>query len=137
MESKKGYWALLLIFLFLLTLLGCKDGGIFSRKSTVHGQVTEIGGSGLDSIAVIFLASRLSSEKGLLRVYTDKNGNYSGIVDVPRRYGTLSVFVAENGNPKYSDVYRGFDIYINGKRTNDCCPANIGGKTQIDFKVFK
>lgn len=121
----------------ILLWLGCKDGGIFSRKSTVYGQVTEIGGSGLDSIAVIFFASRLSGEKQLLVVYTDVNGNYSGTVDVPKRYGTLSVAVAENGNPKYSDVYRGYDIYINGKRTNDCCLAEIGGKTQIVFRVFK
>jgi hypothetical protein len=118
----------------LMSLQGCDK---LSRTSTAYGRVTAIGGSGLDSIAVIFVAVKLASERGLLQVFTDKDGNYSGTVDVPRGYGNLDVIVARNGNPKFTDVYRDYDVYINGNKTKGCCPAKIGGKTQYDFKLYK
>ena len=72
-----------MVFLSLFTLFDCKDVSIFSRKSTAYGQITEIGGSGVDSVAVRFTAVKLSSGKELLVVYTYANGNYSGTVDIP------------------------------------------------------
>jgi hypothetical protein len=117
-----------------MSLQGCDK---LSRTSNAHGRVTAIGGSGLDSVAVVFVAVKLSGGTALLRVFTDKNGNYSGTVDVPKGYGTLDVVVPTSGNPKYTDVYRDYDIYVNGRKTNDCCPAEIGGKTQYDFKMYK
>jgi hypothetical protein len=58
----------------LISLQGCDK---LSRTSTVYGQVTEIGGDGVDSIDVVFVAYKnISGQKGLLRITTDKDGNY-------------------------------------------------------------
>ncbi len=135
-NSKLSFCSKLTIALIwpFMSLQGCDK---LSRTSTAYGRVTEIGGSGLDSISVIFVAVKLASEKRLLRVFTDKDGNYSGTVDVPKGYGSLDVLIPGNGNPKYTDVYRDYDIYINGNKTKECCPAEIGGKTQYDFKLYK
>lgn len=108
-----------------------------SRTSTVYGKVTEIGGAGVDSIDVLFTAVKLSGEEGLLRSATDKDGKYSGTVNVPKGYGTLHVAIPMGGNPKFTKVYRGYDIYINGRMSNNCCPVEIGGKTQYDFKLYR
>jgi hypothetical protein len=114
-----------------MSLQGCDK---LSRTSTVYGRVTEIGGAGVDSIDVLFSAYKgISNEVGLIRVTTDKDGNYSGSVDVPKGYGTLSVFIPYSANPKFTKVYRGFEVFIDEKKTNDCCPAKIGGKNTIRF----
>jgi hypothetical protein len=135
-NSKRPSWSRLIIILIwpFISLQACDK---LSRTSTVYGRVTEIGGAGIDSIAVVFIARKLSGEEFLLRVLTDRDGNYSGTVDVPRGYGTLDVSPPESRNLKYTDVYRGFEVYINGNKTKDCCPSKIGGKTQYDFKLYK
>ncbi|MEO6285328.1 MAG: hypothetical protein ABIN80_11145 [Dyadobacter sp.] len=135
-NSKRPSWCKLIIILIwpLISLQGCDK---LSRTSTAYGRVTEIGGSGVDSVAVVFVAVKLSGEKFLLSVLTDKDGNYSGTVDVPRGYGTLDVSPPESRNPKYTGVYRGYDVYINGRKTKDCCASKVGGKTQYDFKLYK
>jgi hypothetical protein len=136
-NSKRTSWSkqtIILIWSFI-SLQACDK---LSRTSTVSGRVTEIGGAGVDSIDVAFVAYKnISGQKGLLRITTDKDGNYSGTVDVPKGYGNLDVAIPSGGNPKFSRVYRGYEIYINGQRTNECCPAEIGGKTQYDFKLYK
>jgi hypothetical protein len=135
-NSKRPSWSKLIIILIwpFISLQACDK---LSRTSTVYGRITEIGGAGVDSIAVVFIARKLSGEEFLLRVLTDRDGNYSGTVDVPRGYGTLDVSPPESRNLKYTDVYRGFEVYINGNKTKDCCPSKIGGKTQYDFKLYK
>ncbi|MEO6285326.1 MAG: hypothetical protein ABIN80_11135 [Dyadobacter sp.] len=135
-NSKRSFWSRLIIILIwpLISLQGCD---IFSRTSTVYGRVTEIGGSGIDSIDVVFVAVRFMAEEGLLRVTTDKDGNYSGTVDVPKGYKALVVAIPDGGNRKFSRVYRGYDSYINGSKIKECCPSKIGGKTQYDFKLYK
>jgi hypothetical protein len=135
-NSKRPSWSRLIIILIwpFISLQACDK---LSRTSTVYGRITEIGGAGVDSIAVVFIARKLSGEEFLLRVLTDRDGNYSGTVDVPRGYGTLDVSPPESRNLKYTDVYRGFEVYINGNKTKDCCPSKIGGKTQYDFKLYK
>jgi hypothetical protein len=136
-NSKRPSWSRLIIILIwpFISLQGCDK---LSRTSTVYGRVTEIGGAGVDSIDVLFAANKMiSGEIGLLRITTDKDGKYSGTVDVPKGYGELNVVIPTGGNPKFTKVYRGHEVFINGKQTNECCPAEIGGKTQYDFKLYK
>ncbi|MEO6285325.1 MAG: hypothetical protein ABIN80_11130 [Dyadobacter sp.] len=135
-NSKRPSWSKIIIILVwpLISFQGCDK---FSRTSTAYGRVTEIGGSGVDSIDVVFAANKLSGEIGLLRVTTDKDGYYIGTVDVPKGYGELNVVIPTGGNPKFTKVYRGLEVYINERQTNECCPAKIGGKTQYDFKLYK
>jgi hypothetical protein len=136
-NSKQPSCSKLFIILIwpLISLQGCDK---LSRTSTVSGRVTEIGGAGVDSIDVTFLAYRsVADEEALIRVTTDKDGNYSGTVDVPKGYGTLTIIIPYSANPKFSKVYRGFEVYVNGDKTNNCCPSKIGGKTQYDFKLYK
>ncbi|MEO6285327.1 MAG: hypothetical protein ABIN80_11140 [Dyadobacter sp.] len=135
-NSKRSFWSKLMVVLIwpLISLQGCDK---LSRTSTVSGRVTEIGASGVDSMAVLFVAVKPGIEKELLLVYTDNTGKYSGTVDVPKGYIRLDVIIPPNGNPKFTDVYRGYDLYINENKTKECCPAKIGGKTQYDFKLYK
>ncbi|MEO6285323.1 MAG: hypothetical protein ABIN80_11120 [Dyadobacter sp.] len=136
-NSKRPSWSTIIIILIwpIFSLQGCDK---LSRTSTAYGRVTEIGGSGVDSIDVVFVAYKnISGQKGLLRITTDKDGNYSGTVDVPKGYGNLDVAIPSGGNPKFTRVYRDYDVYLNGKKINYCCPAEIGGKTQYDFKMYK
>lgn len=64
----------------------------------------------------------------LQTVRTDKNGKYTITLNVPERFYSVNVEV------QYDFMkYKGFFISINGQRTNNCCMADIGLKTQYDF----
>jgi hypothetical protein len=79
----------------------------------------------------------LGNEKPIMTVSTDKNGDYKAIVDVPKGYGTLLIAIPYPGNPAFTNDYRGYQVYKNGNKVNDCCTAKVGGKTRYDFKVHK
>jgi hypothetical protein len=139
-KSGKAYWSSLLIVLLwpLVSLNGCKNGGIFSRESTIYGTVTEVAGPPVDSIQLTIVVSKdLGNAKSLFRVSTDKDGNYKAIVDVPNGYGTLLIGIPYTNNTAFTSVYQGYEVYKEGKITNDCCSAKVGGKSRYDFKVYK
>jgi hypothetical protein len=60
-NSKRTSWSkqtIILIWLFI-SLQACDK---LSRTSTVSGRVTEIGASGVDSMAVVFVAAQPGNE---------------------------------------------------------------------------
>jgi hypothetical protein len=139
-KSGRTYWSPLLIVLLwpLFTINGCKNGGIFSRESTIYGTITEVAGPPVDSIKLVVIVSKdLGNAKPLFTVSTDQNGNYEAIVDVPKGYGTLLIAIPYQGNLAFTNDYRGYEVYKNGDRVNDCCTAKIGRKTRYDFKLHK
>jgi hypothetical protein len=139
-KSGRTYWSPLLIVLLwpLVTMNGCKNGGIFSRESTIYGTITEVAGPPLDSIILLVSAYKgLGNERPLVTVSTDKDGNYEAIVDVPKGYGTLLIAIPYQGNPAFTNIYRGYEVYKNGDRVTYCCTAKVGGKTRYDFKLHK
>jgi hypothetical protein len=104
----------------------------------IYGTITEVGGSPVDSVILLISANKgLGNAKPLLTVSTDKDGHYEVIVDPPRGYGTVLIGIPYPGNPAFTTVYKGYEVYENGKITNYCCSAKVGGKTRYDFKVHK
>lgn len=84
----------------------------------------------VDSIMVVVSGSNLSPNTAdLAATYTDKNGDYNILLEVPKKYLTLSVFIPYDGlnNPKYSD-------YTLKSQTKGSNPL-IGKKTQWDFEI--
>jgi hypothetical protein len=79
----------------------------------------------------------LGNEKPLMAVSTNKDGNYKAIADVPKGYGTLLIAIPLPGNLAFTIPYRGYKVYKEGIKTNDCSSAKVGGKTRYDFKVYK
>lgn len=139
-KFNKQLWPFLMPILLtsLLALQGCKDGGLFSRETTIFGKITEIGGMPVDSIVLVVSAYKdLGNEKPLFTVLTDKDGNYEAVVDAPKGYGSILIGIPYPGNPAFTNVYKGYEVYKEGKKTNDCCSAKIGGKTNYDFKLYK
>ncbi|MCF0069808.1 hypothetical protein LZD49_04945 [Dyadobacter sp. CY261] len=140
MKAKRLYWTLLIIICLASesTLHGCKNGGIFSRETTIFGTVTEIAGHPVDSVQFVISAYKdLGNTKGLYRVTSDADGNYEAIVDAPKGYTGIGITVAGVDNPAFHLVYRGYDVYKEGKKVNYCCTVKAGGKTRYDFKVYK
>jgi hypothetical protein len=122
----------------LASLHSCKNGGIFSRESTIYGTVTEVAGTPVDSVQfVLSVGKDLGNIKPMFRVSTDKDGNYEAIVDVPKGYGRVEISMAGVDNPAFNTVYTDYEVYKDGKLTNDCCTAKVGKKTRYDFKVYK
>lgn len=70
--------------------------------------------------------------------YTDKNGEYEMVLDVPKKYIAINAgipyFPVEN--PKYQEYYQISKVFQNGKQRSSCCDAAIGEKTQWDFDLM-
>jgi hypothetical protein len=109
----------------------CKE----DRTTVVFGKVVDQNQEPVDSIMIIATGSRSIPER-LNHTFTDNNGEYTLIVDVPRRYHALNAFIpylAEN--PKYEAQYQTAKVFKNGQRTTSCCFAEIGDKTRWDFEL--
>jgi hypothetical protein len=140
LKSRKTNWSFLMIVLLWssVSLSGCKNGGIFSRESTIYGTVTEVAGTPVDSVRfVLSVGKDLGNINPMFRVSTDKDGKYEAIVDVPTGYGRVEISIAGVDNPAFNTVYSGYEVYKDGKITNDCCTAKVGKKTRYNFKVYK
>lgn len=73
----------------------------------------------------------VSSE--LKTVYTDTNGKYNVVIDAPKEFHSLTV--GNLWDRKFFPKYRGYQTYLNGQRTGNCCKVEIGSKTQYDFMM--
>jgi len=128
---------LLPYYLILLFLSGCIDR--HDRTSSVYGHINDENGDPVDSILVTLHAFNISKERLLDAVYTDENGNYEMITDVPKGFSSLSVSSPfwPLKNPKFMMFYQGFSfIYKNDQQTNNCCNARVGERTKYDFKLM-
>ena len=138
MEIRKHSGVLLLALSTLVMSASCKDGGIFSRETTIFGRVTEIAGQPVDSIQFVITASKdLGNIKALYRVTSDSDGNYEAIVDSPKGYSQIGISVAGVDNPAFNMVYCGYEVYEDGKKTNYCCTVGVGKKKRYDFKPYR
>lgn len=102
----------------------------FERTTHIYGKVIDQNQQPVDSILVVVSGSNLSPNTlDLASTYTDENGNYEILLEVPKKYLSLSIFIPydELNNPKYSD-------YTFKSQTNGSNPL-IGKKTQWDFEI--
>ena len=76
--------------------------------------------------------------ESLKQVYSDKQGKYELVLDVPKKFNSVNVGIpfGLTDNPKYENNYSGNYIWKNDESTNNCCLAPIGEKTKYDFKLI-
>lgn len=111
-------------------MLGC--GRLGDRTTVVYGKVYDQYQQPVDSIMVQLTGSNLSiSEVELESVYTDKNGQYELLVEVPKKYHNVTVDVPyfPDQNPKFQNNYK------ISKRIGNSSKPMIGHKTQWDFQL--
>lgn len=125
----------------LLLLVTCSLSSCFlkqDRTTTVYGTITDQNGKPVDSIMVIAQGTRYLTFETLNHTYSDRNGYFEMVMDVPKKFGTLDLVIPfyPTKNPKYQNNYKGKHTTKNDVRTNNCCTASIGKKTKYDFQLI-
>ncbi|WP_439555581.1 hypothetical protein [Dyadobacter sp.] len=120
--------------------LGCLMDSCFlkqDRTTVVYGTITDEKGQAVDSIMVICQGKRMLTYELLATTYSDKNGKYELLIDVPKKFVAINAgipsFPVEN--PKFHRKYVSYGVLKNGKVTTDCCNSDVGTKTQYDFQL--
>lgn len=134
--SLKGVFYIIAHFIIIIQLNSCflkQD-----RTTTVYGTITDQNGEPVDSIMVIIQGMRLRGLESLTETYSDKNGNYEMVIDVPKKFGAIDVTVPYffTENLKYVKYYNGKKTTKNDEFTNNCCIASVGKKTKYDFQLI-
>jgi hypothetical protein len=108
------------------------------RTTTIYGTITDQNGQPVDSILVLFDGIRGLRYDILKEVYSDQSGNYELIVEVLKKYSSVSAALPYStyDNPKYMREFKSYYSLENGIKTGTCCPASIGKKTQYDFQLI-
>jgi len=115
--------------LIALAMIGC--GHLGDRTTVVYGKVFDENRVPVDSILVLLSGSRLKGSVDLKSTYTDENGDYEIALEVPRKFGHITVIIPYGkDNPKLGKIYSQ-STDIGGQR-----PPMIGKKTQWDFKLL-
>ena len=125
------------LFFAIITFLVTACFLHFNRTTTVYGTITDHNGDPVDSILVVLSGTKFLTYEDLKQVYSDENGKYEIVAEVPKKLGSSNVTVPHgNDNPKYDKNYNGKHTERDGKATNTCCSAIIGKKTKYDFELI-
>lgn len=128
------------VVIFFLSISGMLTSCFLKqdRTSVIYGTITDENKQPVDSILVLVDGTKFLTHEQLKQVYSDENGNYELVVEVPRKFGSLDVgvpfFPVENA--KYNRNYKGTYVKKNNIATNNCCSASIGQKTKYDFQLI-
>ncbi|MCF2489720.1 hypothetical protein [Dyadobacter sp. CY347] len=107
------------------------------RTTTVYGTITDQNGVPVDSILVIISGLKFHYSTDLSKVYSDGNGNYNVLVDVPKNFTAVDVIIPSlSENAKFMKIFSGYRIKKDDNITNNCCTASIGRKTKYDFQLI-
>ena len=107
------------------------------RTTTVYGTITDQDGAPVDSIMVIISGLKFHYSTDLSKVYSDENGYYNILVDVPKNFTAVDVIIPSfSENVKFMKDFSGYRIKKDDKVTNNCCTASIGEKTKYDFQLI-
>ena len=134
--SAKRIFHILMHFALIIQLNSCflkQD-----RTTTVYGTITDQNGAPVDSIMVIVQGMHLLSFESLKETYSDKNGKYEMVIDVPKKFSAIDVTVPYffTENFKFFKYYNGKKTTKNDVSTSNCCIASIGEKTKYDFQLI-
>jgi hypothetical protein len=108
------------------------------RTTTIYGTITDQTGQPVDSILLrVRGVTGLKYDK-LKEFYSNQNGGYEIMLDVPKEYSSLSIAIpfSNSLNPKFTNQYLGHYVFRNDVKTNDCCYAELGEKTKYDFQLI-
>jgi len=125
------------LFFTIITFLVTACFLHFNRTTTVYGTITDHNGDPVDSILVILAGTKFLTYEALKQVYSDKNGKYEIVAEVPKKFGSTDVVVPfGNDNRKFEKNYKGTHATKNDKATGNCFSAIIGKKTKYDFELI-
>ncbi|NIJ53075.1 hypothetical protein [Dyadobacter arcticus] len=108
------------------------------RTTTVYGTITDHNGQPVDSILIVVQGLRDLTYEELRRTYSDKNGMYEMIVEVPKKYNAVNSGIPSFPieNRKFERFYKGYEVFQDGKSTSSCCFSSIGEKANYDFQLI-
>jgi hypothetical protein len=111
-----------------LTMLAC--GHLGDRTTIVYGNVYDENQQPVDSIMVMVSGLKLKGAFELKSTFTDENGDYEIVLEVPRTYGSVKVNIPYlPRNTKFEEKYKIRD------RIGPSSKPMIGKKTQWDFQL--
>ena len=114
--------------LMALAMLAC--GHLGDRTTVVYGKVYDLSQQPVDSIKVLLSGSNLRGVFSLKSTYTDENGDYEILLEVPRKFADIDVNIPYGlDNPKYEREYSQSKDIKGQKR------PMVGKKTQRDFQL--
>ena len=109
-------------------MLAC--GHLGDRTTVVYGRVFDENHMPVDSIQVLLSGSNLRGVVSLKSTYTDENGDYEILLEVPRKFADIDVNIPYGlDNPKYEREYSQAND-IKGQKS-----PMVGKKTQKDFQL--
>jgi len=125
----------------IFAIIGLLVNGCFlkqDRTTVIYGIITDQNGQPVDSILVMINGVQGFKYETLKQVFSNKDGKYELVVEVPRKFGSADVVVpfGLSDNPKYQTNYIGKKTYLDDKFTKTCCNASIGQKTKYDFQLI-
>ncbi|WP_141110401.1 hypothetical protein [Dyadobacter psychrophilus] len=108
------------------------------RTSTVYGTITDQNGEPVDSIMVLAQGMRYLTFEALQHTYSDSNGHFEMVIEVPKKFGTIDISVPfyPKENPKFQTKYKGKKSIKNDIATSNCCITPVGEKTKYDFQLI-
>jgi hypothetical protein len=108
------------------------------RTTTIYGTVTDQDGQPVDSILLRVRGVTGFKYEILKEIHSDKEGEYEIMLDVPKKYSSLSIAIpfSNSLNPKFTKQYLGHYVFRNEVKTNDCCYAELGKKTKYNFQLI-
>jgi hypothetical protein len=128
------YTILHLVLIFQLSGCFLKQ----DRTTVVYGTITDQDGQPVDSIFIIIQGSKHVGYQIFDKQYTDEEGNYELVAEIPRKSKSTNVVIPFSlvENPKFQKDFKDYVIYKNDVRTNNCCNLSIGQKTKYDFQLI-
>ncbi|MCF0038516.1 hypothetical protein [Dyadobacter fanqingshengii] len=108
------------------------------RTTTVYGTITDQNGEPVDSIMVLAQGMHYLIFESLQHTYSDSNGHFEMVIEVPKRFGTIDISVPfyPKENPKFQKYYKGKKTIKNDMATSNCCITSVGKKTKYDFQLI-
>jgi hypothetical protein len=144
MKPKINYPSLLcklamapLLFVSLVFLLnGCflKE----DRTTVIYGAITDENKQPVDSILVLLSGIRFLGYEDLKTVYSDKEGHYELVIDLPGKFNSVDVGIPAlvSENHKFMRAYKIHSFLKNDMASGNCCTASLGQKTRYDFELM-
>lgn len=124
---------LTIVLLFIL-LTSCRNE---DRTTQIYGKVTNLTGQPVSGVPIIIAGQEkhgfVPAEYDLDTAYSDVKGNYISTLTIDKKYRRLKIINMYFKIDSLEAKYRDYDVKMNGVRTDYCCPAEIGKRTEYNF----
>lgn len=106
------------------------------RRTVIFGRMVDQNQRPVSGIMVLAAGTYYFDSERIHHTFTDKNGEYNMVIEVPEEYHELNAFIPNLcENWKYETRHKTVKMFKNSRRATSCCLAEIGKKTQWDFEL--